>query len=126
MTIHKCHSMFLLSRLLLVILIVIPSLTFADCLKDGYGEVYCGAGRCLADSTGTAWCSRYYEGDAQRTSNGTVVCGKGQCMKRSDGSVICSSEIGGSVLIDSNGNVRCYGKCEPATLEMCENTRAGM
>jgi hypothetical protein len=70
-------------------------------------------------------CSRYYDGDAERTSDGKVVCGKGQCAKRSDGSVFCSTKVGGAVLIDSNGNARCYGQCEPATVAMCENTLAG-
>jgi len=125
MTTNESHSRYLAGILLLVMLLVIPTISFADCQKDRFGEVYCGAGRCLSDSTGTVWCSRYYDGDAQRTSDGQVICGKGQCTKRSDGLVFCSTEVGGAVLIDSNGNVRCYGQCEPATLEMCENTRAG-
>jgi len=45
-------------------------------------------------------------------------------MKRSDGLAFCSSEVGGAVMSDSSGRVRCYGQCEPATIEMCESTRA--
>ncbi len=125
MTIKKNPSRYLASIGLLVMLVASSTITFADCLKDRYGDVFCGAGRCQSDSNGIVLCSRYYDGDAARTSDGQVVCGKGQCTKRSDGSVFCSTEIGGAVLIDSNGNVRCYGQCVPATVEMCENTRAG-
>lgn len=110
---------------LLVMVLVISATASADCLKDRYGEVYCGAGRCLADMDGIILCSRYYDGYAERTSDGLVVCGKGQCVKRSDGLVFCSTEVGGAALLDSSGNARCYGQCEPATKEMCETTRAG-
>jgi len=104
---------------------VIPVFASADCYKDRYGEVYCGAGRCMADRSGVVWCSRYYDGDAECTSDGHVLCGKGHCMKRSDGRVFCSTEVGGAVVLDSSGSVRCYGQCEPASVEMCENTLAG-
>lgn len=111
---------FLAGIVLLVMAVLIPAITSsADCLRDLHGEVYCGAGQCLADREGTIWCSRYYDGGAERTSDGHVLCGKGRCAKRSDGRVFCSSEVGGAVLIDSSGRVRCYGQCEPATAEMC-------
>lgn len=110
---------------LLAMLLAIPAVASADCLKDRNGEVFCGAGRCQADSGGTVWCSRHYDGSAERTSDGQVLCGKGQCVKRSDGLVFCSTEVGGAVLLDSRGNARCYGQCEPAAAELCENTRAG-
>ena len=126
MTTHKHKSWSVLSFLLLVVLLMIPALAIADCLKDGHGKTYCGTGRCKADSTGTAWCSKYFEGDAERMPDGKVVCGKGQCMKGSDGSVICSTETSGSVIIDGNGNVRCDGQCEPASVENCETARASM
>lgn len=110
---------------LLVMALLIPAIASADCIKDMRGEVYCGAGRCVADEDGIVWCSRYYNGDAVRTMDGHVLCGKGQCTKRSDGQAYCSSEIGGAALIDSRGRAHCYGKCEPASAEMCENSRAG-
>ena len=108
----------------LVMALLMTAITYADCVKDLRGEVYCGAGRCLVDREGTIWCSRYFDGDAETTLDGQVLCGKGQCAKRSDGQVFCSSEIGGAVLKDSRGRVRCYGQCEPATADQCENTRA--
>lgn len=120
----RCVLRYLASALLFVTTLMVPTLMFAECLKDRSGEVYCGAGQCQIDRNGVVRCSRYYDGSAERTSDGHVLCGKGQCVTRSDGTVFCSSEIGGAVLLDSRGNARCYGQCEPATEEMCENTRA--
>ena len=114
-----------LSRIgLLVMSLLVAAFASADCIRDLRGEVYCGAGRCLVDRNGSVWCSRHYDGDAEITLDGQVLCGKGQCAKGSDGQLFCSSEVGGAVLIDSRGRVRCYGQCEPATADNCENTRA--
>ncbi len=109
---------------LLVIALPMAAVTSADCIKDLSGEYYCGAGRCRVDGQGTVWCSRHYNGDAVRTMDGQVLCGVGQCNKSYDGQVFCSSEIGGTVLRDSRGRARCYGQCEPGTLDNCENSRA--
>jgi len=117
-------SIFFSRIVLLVMALLMSTITSADCVKDLRGEVYCGAGRCIVDSKGTVWCSRYHDGDAEITSDGHVLCGKGQCAKGSDGQVFCSSQAGGAVLIDGRGRVRCYGQCEPATADECENTRA--
>ena len=106
---------------MIVMVMLMATISSADCMKDLSGEVYCGAGRCVVDSKGTIWCSRHYEGDAKKTLDGQVLCGKGQCAKGKDGQFLCSSEIGGAVLIDSRGRVRCYGECEPATADNCEN-----
>jgi hypothetical protein len=108
---------------LLMLALFMTSIGSADCIKDLRGEVYCGAGQCMADRNGIVWCSRYDDGDAIRTE-GQVLCGKGQCEKDSNGQVFCSSEVGGAVVKDSRGHVRCYGQCEPATVENCENTLA--
>lgn len=125
MTTNSSSSIPLANIGLLAMILLFPAIISAECLKDRYGEVYCGAGQCLIDDNAIVRCSRYYDGDAVRTSDGQVLCGKGQCAKRSDGIVFCSTEIGGAALIDSSGNARCYGQCEPATALMCENTRAG-
>ena len=109
---------------LFVIASLIAAAASADCVTDVRGEVFCGAGRCIVDGKGTVWCSRYYEGDAEITLEGQVLCGKGQCAKNTDGQVFCSSEVGGAVLVDSRGHVRCFLRCEPATADMCESTRA--
>ncbi len=110
---------------LLAILCLLAPAASADCARDFYGEVYCGGGRCLQDRNGTIWCSRAYEGGAEKTREGSVLCGKGQCAKNSSGQIFCSSVVGGAALKDSRGRVRCYGQCEPATAAQCENTRAG-
>lgn len=109
---------------LLAMLCFLAPLAYSDCAKDINGEIYCGGGQCLRDRSNTIWCSRNYEGNAVRTRDGRVLCGKGQCAKDSRGQIFCSSETGGTVLIDSKGSVRCYGRCERATAEQCENTPA--
>ncbi len=110
---------------LLTILCLLAPTAAADCARDAYGEVYCGAGRCMHDRNGTVWCSRYYEGGVERTRDGAAVCGKGQCAKNSRGQIFCSSVVGGAVAIDSKGRVRCYGRCERPIVAQCENSRAG-
>lgn len=121
---NATHSRFSFTVGLFVMGLLMAGITCADCVKDLRGEVYCGAGRCIVDSKGTVWCSRHYDGDAKITSNGQVLCGVGQCAKNSAGQIFCSSQVGGAVLIDSGGRVRCYGQCEPASADNCENTRA--
>jgi len=74
MTTNGKSSRYLASIGLFVMVLVIPAITSADCLKDRSGEVYCGAGRCLTDSNGIVWCSRYHDGHAERTSDGQVHC----------------------------------------------------
>jgi len=97
----------------------------ADCAKDVRGEVYCGAGRCLADRDGTIWCSRFYNGGVAVTRDGAVVCGRGRCATDIHGRTYCSSELDGAVTIDIKGRVRCYGRCELASRALCEHTIAG-
>jgi len=97
----------------------------ASCLKDRSGEVYCGGGQCIRDRDGIIRCSRFFQGGAEVTRRGNVLCGKGQCVKNTRGRIFCSSKIGGAALRDSRGRVRCYGRCEPARTEWCENTLAG-
>jgi hypothetical protein len=106
---------------LLLSALLTATVTFADCKKDLYGQVFCGAGRCLVDKDGLVWCSRHYDGGAAITLDGQVLCGIGRCAKDKHGQIFCSSEIGGAVLVDSRGRVRCFGQCEPATRNNCES-----
>ncbi len=108
----------------IIALTIIGFAASADCTTDAYGKVYCGGGRCSRDQNGAVWCSRFYQGGAQKTRDGRVLCGKGQCAKSIRGEIFCSSVVGGAVLKDSKGRVRCAGQCERATSEHCENTRA--
>ena len=111
------------AALFAILCLPVPA-ALADCAKDLHGEIYCGAGRCARDQAGTIWCSRFFEGGAQTTTDRRVLCGKGQCAKNIRGEIFCSSEVGGAVLKDSYGQVRCQGRCERATEAQCENTRA--
>jgi hypothetical protein len=120
----KARRLLIMGTGLLAALCLLAPAASADCAKDSKGEVYCGGGRCVSDRTGVVWCARAYEGDAQVTRDGRVLCGTGQCEKNLAGEIFCSSKKGGAVLKDSKGRVRCYGKCEPATAERCENTPA--
>jgi len=106
-----------------ILFLLAPGIS-ADCVRDSYGEVYCGGGHCQYDREGNVWCSRYFLGGVERTRDGRVLCGKGQCAKDARGQIYCSSVPAGAVLRDSSGRVRCYGRCEPATAAHCENTRA--
>ena len=109
---------------LIALLILYPSAASADCRTDSRGDVYCGAGGCVVDSAGEIWCSRHYQGGVQITLDGEVLCGIGHCGKDAHGRVYCSSEVGGSVTTDIDGRVRCYGRCEPGSVDHCERTRA--
>ena len=111
------------AALLAILCLLVPA-ALADCAKDLNGEIYCGAGRCARDRSGTIWCSRFFRGDAKTTTDRRVLCGKGQCAKSFGGEIFCSSEVAGAVLKDSYGQVRCQGRCERATAEQCESTRA--
>lgn len=110
---------------LLAFLWLLAPAASADCAKDFYGEVFCGAGRCARDKEGVVWCSRFYDGSAEVTRAGAVLCGKGRCANTSGGDIFCSSAAGGAVLKDAKGRVRCQGRCEPAIEANCENSLAG-
>jgi hypothetical protein len=121
------HAYRVLNRLAAVLLAfgaLYPPAASADCRTDADGEVYCGAGECVADSSGRIWCSRHYEGGVQITLDGEVLCGVGKCAEDANGRVYCSSEEGGTVTTDIDGQVRCYGRCEPGDVDHCETTRA--
>ena len=110
---------------ILAILWLLSPVSSAACAKDRKGEIFCGGGSCTSDRSGVIWCSRFKDGGARITRDGQVLCGKGQCARDSRGRVFCSSMKGGAVLKDSRGRVRCFGQCERAKAEWCENTRAG-
>jgi photosystem II stability/assembly factor-like uncharacterized protein len=109
---------------LLTVLAIGATCAIADCAKDLRGDVFCGGGRCVTDEAGIVWCARHDRGDALLTLNGEALCGVGQCARTPRGAIFCSSEIGGAAMLDARGNVRCYGRCEPATANQCENTPA--
>jgi hypothetical protein len=118
MTTMKCLTVLFCTWLLA------PLPAVADCETDLRGEVFCGAGRCVIGKDGLVWCSRYDRGGATLTLTGEARCGVGSCASNVHGQIFCSSEIGGMAMVDGHGALRCFGRCEPASLEHCENTVA--
>ena len=118
-------SGFFSSGMATLLLLLVSATVSADCMPNGKGEVFCGAGDCVSDRGGVIWCSRFRDGGAQMTRDGQAMCGRGQCARDPHDSVFCSSEIGGAAIRDTRGRVRCYGQCEPAKAEWCENSLAG-
>ena len=111
--------------LLMALSLVSPG-AFASCASDKHGDVYCGFGLCMRDVRGVVHCSRFVHGGVAMTREGRVLCGKGACVASPQGRVYCSALEHGSALIDNRGRVRCQGKCEPASTEYCETTRADL
>ena len=93
----------------------------ADCIKDHYGNVVCGAGQCT-DQYGKVFCAQP-GGGALRDRYGNVKCGTGYCERDREGEVWCSRTQGGGAAIDSYGKVKCFKGCEPGTAERCEEGR---
>ena len=91
----------------------------ADCIRNQYGEVVCGAGQCAKDQYGKIFCAQA-GGGAMRGKYGKVMCGTGYCAKNRDSEVWCSRKPGGDAATDSYGEVKCLGGCELATMERCE------
>jgi hypothetical protein len=113
----------ILTALTLSLLLSSPAL--AACLRDGRGEVICGAGACARDQRGDVYCAQLRYGSAFRARDGWVVCGRGQCATNGRGDYLCSDVDGGSVVRMSDGSVRCEGVCEHASTEWCERAPAG-
>lgn len=116
-------------RLILSVILFLACFAFslvsrADCIADITGEIFCGAGKCMTDQSGAAFCSRHDRGDIILTMRGEVLCGRGQCGKDTAGRIFCSSEIGGAVMRDRSGNVRCTGQCIPGSVSDCATVKA--
>jgi uncharacterized low-complexity protein len=94
----------------------------ADCVRNQYGEVVCGAGQCERDQYGEVFCAQT-GGGALRSRYGKVMCGTGLCGRNRDSEVWCSTVPGGGAAVDSYGEVKCLGGCEPGTAERCEMGR---
>ncbi len=111
-----------MKKYLTLLLLIISSASFADCLQGRNGQVYCGAGACQQSNSGQVFCSIYKDGGAELNSQGLVACGVGQCLQGSTGRVLCSVTEDGGAALNSAGNVKCYGGCEPGSESMCEQT----
>jgi hypothetical protein len=111
-------------QLIIILFVLWSNNIFADCKTDRFGVVYCGRGMCETDKDGNVFCSRYRYGDAVVDKYGSVVCGKGNCIAGIEfNEYICSNVEGGGADTDREGIVKCYGGCEKATEQMCENDK---
>jgi hypothetical protein len=98
----------------------IASSAFADdCLRDSYGNTYCGSGECRLDAYGKVYCAKQ-GGGAMRDQYGKVVCGQGHCSADPFGRIKCSARPGGHVLVEGNGDVFCQESCQDASPQLCE------
>jgi hypothetical protein len=98
--------------------IVSPAVA-GDCLRDAYGNAFCGKGECLVNEYGKVYCAKE-GGGAMHDAYGKVVCGPGYCAADEFGRVRCSTRPGGKALIDGSGNVVCQGSCQDASAQLCE------
>jgi hypothetical protein len=93
----------------------------ADCVKNQYGAVVCGAGQCEKDQYGKVFCAP--NGGGAVRDKGAIKCGAGYCEKDSQSQVWCSTQKGGSASRNSYGEVKCLGGCEVGSTELCEEAR---
>ena len=93
-----------------------------DCVRDNYGNLFCGRGDCVMDSYGKLHCAKK-GGGVIRDQYGNVLCGVGYCAGDETGRLLCSTRPGGSVARDSYGKVVCEGGCRDAEAQLCEDLR---
>ena len=94
----------------------------ADCIKDQYGKVVCGKGKCETDQYGKVICTQR-DGGIMKDRYGNILCGVGYCAKDDTDEVWCSKEPGGGAATDSYGKVKCLGGCETGKTSLCEEAR---
>jgi hypothetical protein len=94
----------------------------ADCIRNLYGKVLCGRGKCEIDQFGRVFCAQK-DGGIMKDIYGNILCGVGHCAKNYMGQVWCSVEQDGSVATDSYGKVKCLGGCETGKLEICDEAQ---
>jgi hypothetical protein len=109
----------------LLILLLITSPAYSDCMIDSSGSSICGHGPCAKDFHGEIYCAKDRFGSATRDDRGNVVCGLGKCEKDLHGNIYCSSESGGDALRNSLGEIDCFGACKLASADFCERSIAG-
>jgi hypothetical protein len=107
---------------ILIIVLAAATQVNADCIKNQYGNVVCGKGKCETDQYGKVLCSQR-DGGIMQDRYGNILCGIGACAKDYLGQIWCSKEPGGGAAIDSNGKVKCLGGCEAGNSKHCEEAR---
>jgi hypothetical protein len=101
---------------------VISPVFAGDCVRDNYGNVYCGRGDCSMDAYGKLRCAKR-GGGLIRDQYGNLLCGIGYCAADDTGRLLCSTRSGGNVGRDSYGKVTCEGGCQDAQAQLCEDLR---
>ena len=99
---------------------VISPVFAGDCVRDNFGNVYCGRGNCSMDANGKLRCSKT-GGGLIRDQYGNLLCGVGYCAADDTGRMLCSTISGGNVARDSYGKVTCEGGCHDAQAQLCED-----
>lgn len=117
---HSRYS-YKMKKYFLSLFLLVPYISYADCLQGQNGQVYCGAGTCKQDSSGMVFCSIFERGGAEVNGKGRVECGKGKCLQDGTGTIFCSVEEDGGAALNQAEQVRCYGGCELGNESMCES-----
>jgi hypothetical protein len=115
----------MIQRVILLILLLIATPVIAECMRDLKGRSICGPGPCAKDIRGDVYCANDRYGTATKDDHGNVVCGLGNCAKDLHGNIYCSTESGGDVIRNDRGGVDCFGTCQLASMELCEQGISG-
>ncbi|MZQ99338.1 MAG: hypothetical protein GT601_16860 [Acidaminobacter sp.] len=116
----KGDSMKRIIAIVLLSLLVLCAVAQADCIRDQYGNTVCGPGECVTDIYRAKVYCAAVGGGAMLGQNGVAVCGVGRCGRDANGRIWCSKVPGGSVGTDTNGNIKCFGGCEEASRDLCQ------
>lgn len=114
----------MMHKRIFLVLLFIASPVIAECMRDSDGHNVCGHGPCAKDMRGGVYCASDRYGTATRDGQGNVVCGIGNCAKDLRGNIYCSSESGGDVIRNDRGEIECFGACQLASRELCEQSIA--
>jgi hypothetical protein len=115
----------MMQKRIFLTLLLITNPVFAECMRDFSGRSVCGQGPCAKDRRGDVYCASDRYGTATQDDRGNVVCGLGKCAKDFRGNIYCSTESGGDVIQNDRGGVDCFGACQLASSELCEQSIVG-
>jgi hypothetical protein len=104
--------------ILILLLALISTHAYADCITNRDGEVMCGKGSCERDRKGEVLCTGLGGGIVE-DDNGDLYCGTGECVLDRKGDAWCSQVQGGGAATDNRGKAKCYGGCEKGEQKRC-------
>jgi hypothetical protein len=102
----------------ILVVSVLITTAYADCVKNRDGNVMCGEGSCIKDRGGKVYCTGL-GGGIQADNSDKIYCGIGECVIDGSEIVWCSVIQGGGAATDSHEKVKCYGGCERGKRELC-------